>query len=513
MDVIKRILHKLDELKHVSDLAAYCYLEVTRTVHDETSFLGGYWMSGTHVSNPNLPNLKRLGYDISRCVKPMDFYERGRVRRLLEEFEETGIKPYRVPGLQDPDYNEATIPWAVLWGLSEGIASRPEYGELHRIQPLNEYGKEKVGVYLAPHDSFICDILRERKVQRVPDGRLNEMLRGLALYPRSELKTIEYPKIKTIANMENPGREPILKIGLCQLTAAPIFTFDGEDESAFMDFRHIGGGLFDVHYGRDFEQHAYLNVVSPLIDAIEAGCEIVVYPELAMSPQLLEAVKAFLSNPEHDKKALKLVVAGSGRPGNERDNVCTLLKCDGEVLGTCHKFSKFIDLGDPPLVEQLDHPGATNTLVDIAGVGRVLVGICKDLASDGERVTLEIAHALKPQVVCVPALSQSVDKAFSIALHELTVRKHAIGCVCNLCAARKQYGQSEVGVSCVASFEFCGARGKALDCQIHSITRPKGAQAECAQRLGGCMRVVSLDFNGPLGPRILSNPCPARIQN
>lgn len=132
------------------------------------------------------------------------------------------------------------------------------------------------------------------------------------------------------------------------------------------------------------------------------------------------------------------MVAGSGWEQNCQGpfgkNLCHVLDKQGSIWASTTKKVPFIDdSGKKELVENLDPEAHTTGLLDLNGFGRLMTMVCKDLETDNFYAP-RMANAFKPDLVCVPAASRSIEGAFHLPMAFLAERAHSICCVANLCS-------------------------------------------------------------------------------
>lgn len=264
---------------------------------------------------------------------------------------------------------------------------------------------------------------------------------------------------------------------------------------------------FGFRYATGYEKTVEGLIRESLDSAIAEGCQVLVFPELVISPRLSEKIGRLLRDAER-RGRLSLVVAGSGWQefDGEGDNICHLYDGFGRHLGTYHKCSAFLPSNkEGEDYEALANPALTCTMVDVRGLGRVLPSICKDLGSN-ERYTSRLATTFESDLVCVPALSTSLEKVFDDQMHTLANRAYSHCVVCNVCGARHEYlgqeGQDlrEDGVLAVALVGHpvpSSDNPNNVDCEHIRITRSRSCHNRCVcdcanRRMHSCLHVVEI---------------------
>jgi len=147
-------------------------------------------------------------------------------------------------------------------------------------------------------------------------------------------------------------------------------------------------------------------LTSTVRKAVECRIEILVLPELTMSPELLDHLRQELTR-SGKASPLRLVVAGSyhdeqksGTSGAR--NVCHVLSGDGQVLGSVYKMSRYHhDDGQDEGISI----GERRILVADTPAGRIAVVICLDYINPD---VYERLAELRPHLVLVPAMSKNL---------------------------------------------------------------------------------------------------------
>lgn len=388
---------------------------------------------------------------------------RGLGRRCSDEAIEAIGRSYDA-AVSDPDWPrkhaEEIGCWAIVVGVDKCVADSDASGMSSIVGPLNTALGDSVGVYYKPSSSLVGDILAMHGIRLSPMEQLSERLQGLNVVARvagQPLPLIQRPDGSVARFGRSEGAQsddsaaPSLKmrigIGACSC--------DLSIDPASQDIRMVGAdteGLFGVEYAPAYDDRYEELLGAPLSKAIDAGCDCVVFPEMVVSPGHLNRMKDQL-RATRDTKSLQLVVAGSvwdrrdesGAGGNR----CYVLDRFGNVLGVTTKKNPYVnDNVEPHQIEHLDSGVNETTLLDVEGLGRLMVAICKDLESDTD-YAFQMASAFRPDMLCVPAASGSVKGAFVGQADAIARRIHAICCVSNLCSMVKQRG-----AGCVTDISF-----------------------------------------------------------
>ena len=256
-----------------------------------------------------------------------------------------------------------------------------------------------------------------------------------------------------------------------QFTGANIY---GTDESNTLVRIHPGpGNSFTITYGEGYDSHFASLVHQSIRGAINHRCDILVFPEILISPKLLQEIRTYLKRPEV-RDRLKLVIAGSTWYHDIQEhagqNVSTILNGRGSILGTTHKRDPFIykmkrGTAKLALTEAIFDTECKRTVVDVSGIGRIAVSICKDTVSD-DRESIDLVRDIKANIMLVPAFSDSIQRGFYLPFTVLAERGLAVACLSNYCGAciahEKDSSKVEIG------YVFAPEAGEGNPRQAHS---------------------------------------------
>ena len=132
-----------------------------------------------------------------------------------------------------------------------------------------------------------------------------------------------------------------------------------------------------------------------------------------------------------------------------------------------------------------------------------MTAICKDLVSD-ERRPVDLVRDVKADMVIVPAMSDSVDRAFSAHFHLIAERSLALCYLCNYCGACRTHptesedssSLTEVAFACAPMAPNSGNPKQAKPSFV-KLYRTASHQSMCAEMLEqgvprSCLRVLEL---------------------
>ena len=421
--------------------------------------------------------------------------------------------------------------WAAIKGIDGAYASSDTTDSIRLRGPLNKMCQGDVGVYLGPLlRAPLREAYADARNRKVPGGCFNEQLCTIAFCRRAggndlpRVVAVDPPCCRDAqsnclsldalhAEVAEGCRDEHkvarrVRIGLELFTGALLI---GSEDPPIVMLPTVGSG-YGIKYRPDYASLARPIVRESIAEAIEASVDVLVFPELVVSPALRDFIGECLRKPEC-RGRLSLVVAGSGwcrGVANGGNNVCTLFDGYGSVAGVYFKHEPYLEnpnVDGIDLYEDLANPGLKCTVVDVPAVGRVLPSICKDLVSEG-RYTVGLAKAFEPDLVCAPALSRSLDKAFEDQMDSLARRSFVTTCVCNLCGARRGERDS-THVTIVGHPVPAEENPTYVRCDTAYISRTASCLQRCQEcfdrgAMRSCLNVVSLECKSFGGGTTLS---------
>lgn len=401
-------------------------------------------------------------------------------------------------------YADSVLCWVVIAGVDKAFSELNTSIGMEEVGPLNNLKKDEVGVYYKAEDSVIKRILSAYGVEQSPEGRLSERLqafdlaKGIDLFP---LPVIKRPLTSLVdlrkGSSLSSAHDVSLRIGIAACTDASLF---GKEDKDCIVCKCNESGALSFQYPLCYEERYEEIVGRSLQKAIDLDCDIVIYPELVMSSNYIKKLQFQLKSVS-DTRALQLVVAGSGWEHSDRDsfgkNLCQVLDKQGRIQARTTKKVPFIDDSkEKQLVENLDPEAHETTLLDLNGFGRLMTMVCKDLETDDSYAS-RMAAVFRPDLVCVPAASGSVEGAFRVSMNYLAERAHAICCVANLCSMVERHEDKDL-ISYISApnikdreshhsrFPFCLYQG----CYRNNNSKT----AACKNPMGACIFVADINY-------------------
>lgn len=480
---------EIDKIRKVYDLAAFCYDYLVRTVGDQARFIGTYiWENeSANTANPNLDKLRKFsgvvehvlqkreesGYSFLDCLSEI---QRESKKITLEEYGEELL-------------NDASIPFYILRAIDRYVLVKR--GRCFEAGPLNKGYCKKSYIYLNIGDSMLEEASQANHFPDViRDSSIGNQFDHLIILEKKELpEGVNPPRVVSL-QVDEEDRE---KQGVCagKKLKIAVIPFDRKEMVCFpVDC----GGLFHVEYKAGHLETGVARALELLEEAVSQGANIVLFPEYVCSQEIQSAIRKRLGE-LHQKTPQKLsrllfVVAGSGWT-EDGNNVSRIFSGSGKLLGSQYKYSKYCDWKEKgrELVENLQNPGKETTMIEVDGLGKVLVGICRDVSA--RLFTRSMARLFSPQLLLVPAWSRSVDNGFREQFQEITAENHrTCSVLCNCCEAvnNKEKFREQIGLVVTPCKKGTVVTGKARNlCRVED---------KCARHCeaDGCIFMIEMDF-------------------
>lgn len=491
MGFLAELQRNSDRLESIYDMAALCYDYIKQVIEDDEYFVGRYIGENSKAKNcnPNLTMLKEFSKNVERVLRKQ-INLAWSVARCLETIEkyivtlEGKLRPYGVD-----EQNELTIPYFMLQAIDRYLCERRYTPQMHA--PLNTGYCQDSYIYLASAHSMIEEAQEELNFSELIHGlQIRHQLSNLIILDRESLpKTVEAPRVVPLwIRAEDEERIKIVKGKTLKVAVIPF------GEETMLEFPIKEGSLFYVSYNEKHKKSSAERAVCLLDRAIQEEANIIIFPEFVCSREVQNAIQNRLTNLyEADDKAIRTllcVVAGS-RWSEEDNNVAEIYSYSGRRLGSQYKYVRFCDCKDKTeeWLEALTTPGKECTIVDIMGVGKIQVGICRDV-SEGTYTGI-LADVFQPFMLLVPAWSRSVNNGFAEQFRGVIARNHTTSAVlCNCCEALQSKGEfrQQVGIICTPYKDESVIRGKEKN-----IMREEGCNKQCDRK--GCIFMAELVYD------------------
>lgn len=474
-------------MNNIYDMIAFCYDYLIETIKDQEQFIGMYAVEneGAERANPNLAQLKRHSRKLELIMRKQE--EDGLVfvdclKQLQKYLDKIDLYEYG-----DPDLNDATIPYFFLLTADRYVLGKG--GRNSMKAPLNTTYCEKSYIYLNIEQPILKEAMEENEFSDViRAGTIRNQLEHLTILERREMPCEIYPPKVVSLYLDKEKADGIFSSKKIKIAIIPF------SEAKMVNFPVDCGALFHVEYCREHLITGKERAVRLLDDAIKHKANIIIFPEFICSREIQESIRARLEFLYEKKpaclKSLLFVVAGSGWTA-DNNNVAVMYSYTGRLLGKQYKFSRYCDLKHEgkELIENLTKPGKETTIIEIKGLGKVAVGICRDV-SDGSYTSL-LTEIFAPQLLVTPAWSRSINIGFKEQFRDIITKNHITCCLlCNCCEAIRSKGEFRKNNGIVTTPYKDGSviTGKASE-----ILRTEKCLEKC--EVSGCVIMVNIDFN------------------
>lgn len=482
-----------EELINVYDMVSFCYDYLMDHVSNEANFIACYILENENTSVSNV-NLKKLGHfqdDVRKILRNQEdkgwMFDQcvGKIAKLSEKIE-NNMKDFG-----DTELNNATIPFFILMAVNVYIPEKRDI--ITESGPLNKGYQKNTYVYLNINHDLLQQAAYELDFgDTIESETIRKQLNHLHILKKSELPENAEP-LKIVQMRIRDSDLTKKKIVESKKLKIAVIPFSREK---MLEFPAITGAAFRVVYN-DWHKSNGVNWALRLLEkAIKERANIIIFPEYICDSSIQDEIQKYLrdqtlNNPKKMKN-LFLVIAGTAWTADD-NNVSVLYRFDGMEFGKQYKCEQFSNLRNEnrPMMEGLANPGKESIMVDIDGIGKIMVAICRDISNrEGAKRMTEI---FKPQFLLVPAWSPSVHKGFREQLKEVVnFNYHTCSVVCNCCESLEIKGfkgfKEENGI---AVFPY--KEGSVVIGKEKMLCREKNKCTEKCQE-GGCLFMVECDF-------------------
>lgn len=481
----KALGEQVEKLDNVYDLAAFTYDYLNDIVENQGLFLGGYVKANKKaaMTNPNLLKLRRFSWRIEKILRKQEdlglsFSEC--LKQVMKSMESLYLAEYGETVL-----NQATIPFYVLMAIDRYVLEKA--GIFSEREPKNHTYSEKSYVYLNKGNDILDEAMEESNFSDVIAApTIRKSLSHLIILEKNELPDrVDPPKVVSLFVDEKELDDIFVKKRL-KIAIVPF----GEQE--MVRFPVDKGALFHVEYVDRHLNEGSKRALSLLDRAIESKANIIIFPEFICFEGIQREIQEHLVRRYHrkanDLKNLLFVVAGSGWT-KDNNNVAAIYSSSGRLLGKQYKYSPFSDLkrdGVDNMIENLQNPGKETTIIDIKGIGKVIIGICRDVSA--REYTRMLAEVYAPQLLLTPAWSRSVNIGFKEQFREITAQNHkTCSVLCNCCEALidKDKFRENNGII-VTPYKD----GSVISGKVKAICRKEETCSRCAEQ--GCIFLANI---------------------
>ena len=488
MEFVDDLLQNEMKLESVFDLIAFCYDYLIENVDDQAVFIGKYILEndGASIGNPNLKALRRFDNEVFRVLQRQEegflFGKCLKSIICLSDKMQKHLMKY-----EDDFYNQLTISFFILWAIDRYVLGKK--GKRTDIAPLNKSYLKNSFIYLNIQDDLLDQAMEENEFSDIiSDVQIRNCFQHLCIIERKELATekAEPPKTICLCMKDDGGyRKAMLLKKRLKIAVIPL------DKEPMLEFPIDDGALFHVEYREGYQRRCEERAIRLLELAIDKKANIIIFPEFVCSQEVQSAIRRHLKQMYEENssrlKNLLVVLAGSG--WIDGNNVATILSYDGRMLGKQFKTERFSDLKKEgkELIENLQNPGKETTIVEIEGLGKIAVGICRDICN--RKYLKRLTEIFCPQLLLVPAWSSSIRIGFENQLKEITAYNHrTCSVLCDCCEAiNGRSFKQDLGILVTPV-----KRGSVVEGKNCYIKRQAKKCRNC--RKGGCVIIINMCF-------------------
>lgn len=488
MDFVDNLTQNMALLQSVYDLTAFCYDYLVKNVSDQAVFIGKYILENEQApaGNPNLQPLRRFDNKIFHALRRQDDDGFSFGKCLAEIITVSAEMKKEIIKYEDDFLNHATLPFFILQAIDRYVLDKRMITD---SAPLNKCYMKNSFVYLNIQNNLLDETMEENGFSdMVRNVRIRNCLQYLCIMERSELASEKAnpPKVTRLWMEDDNGyRKAALSKKRLKIAVIPL------DKEPMVEFPIEEGALFHVEYREGYLERYERRAIQLLELAIDKKANIIVFPEFVCSQEIQKAIQQHLrqmyKKNSNRLKNLLIVLAGSGWTDN--NNIAVIFSYDGKLLGKQYKTERFSDLKKKgkELIENFHDPGKETVIVEAEGLGKIAVGICRDICNQG--YIKRLTEIFCPQLLLVPAWSGSIYKGFENQLKEITAYNH-ITCsvLCNCCEAMEGQGfRAEIGMLVTPV-----KRGSIVEGKACCIQRQEEKCRHCHER--GCIILLNMYF-------------------
>lgn len=488
MDFVDILIQNVKILESVFDLTAFCYDYLVKNVDDQAVFIGKYILENEQASDRN-PNLKALRKFDNEVYHALRYQEEGLLfGACLEKIiDASGNMQKKLEKYEEDFFNQATIPFFILWAIDRYVLDKK--GKRTDTAPLNQSYVKDSFIYLNIQDNLLDRAMEENGfADMIKDVQIRYCFQHLCILERKELAAPDAaPPNEVRLWMEEDGgyRNKMLLKKRLKIAVVPL------DKEKMLDFPIDEGALFHVEYCEKARENCANRAIRLLELAIDKGANIIIFPEFVCSQEIQNAIQCRLRqmHEESPKRLRRLLVVLAGSGWIDGNNVAAIFSYDGVLLGRQYKTERFSDLKKEgrELIENLEDPGKETTIIEVVGLGKIVIGICRDICN--RNYVKRLTEIFCPQLLLVPAWSSSIRMGFEGQLKEITTYNHmTCSIVCDCCEATNgKMFKKEIGVLVTPV-----KRESMMEGKVCYIRRREKNCRSCHK--GGCIIMTNICF-------------------
>jgi len=482
MGYIDIIIENKNKIDSIYDMVSLCYDLIIKELSDEELFIGEYIVKNDKA-NENNPNIEKLIYFQEMICKTLK-QSKGDVESCFDSIIELAVKIYNELNTYGIDkMNKLTPLYFIILAIdrySENI-NNSQYSNT----PLNHYYVEESLIYFKPCRSLIYDAAKELKFSRyITVNNISSCLNNITIIKKNIFSDNKSPtKIFSLYLDETGFPQGIIEKKL----NVAIIPFNGFEITNISKDR---GALFSIKYNSDYGSIYSKRAIFLLDKAIEQKANIVVFPEYICNEEVQSNIGKHLvyikdTNPEKLKELL-FVVAGTGWING--NNISKVYDKDGVLIGSHYKITKY---HDDQLIENLETPGKESLAIDVKGVGRFMLAICRDISYGNNMYPL--FDAFKPFSILIPAWSTSVNIGFNTQCCNLAAKYHMSSILCNSCEPIKSKKFKKKNNLIVTPYKDIAEGNTYITGKVKMVEREVKCDCECEKK--ACIFLITMDYS------------------
>lgn len=391
----------LIEANNIYDLVANCFGALCDNVANHQAFIGKYFGGDSGECNPNMKCLNEFS---ERVMEEVHTLSHSKYTLFLEKLLQM-IDELQLVGYCDDRENQLTVIYCILAAIDTEAANWNIKRLSGTLGPLDRQKRTPYRVYFNMQRTLHGYYVEEVGRQRAHETDFFEMFHSFRFINEENwFKGATVPEVKFVpcgrTEVKGESIDCGLKIGVIQV----------HDELNF-DFVRNGSSV-KVSYGKVKQEQSVRRAVCALEKALKEGCNIILFPEYVMSPEVYNGIRQCLHENMRKNGIVDnpyLVFAGSTWTDDD-NNVMKVLDSSGKELGEYYKYSPYIEKDSTghrfKTYEALKNPGKKCDVFAVEGVGVILPAICRDVID--ANYTEAIVKSLWPLIVMISAWSPSV---------------------------------------------------------------------------------------------------------
>lgn len=394
----------LSEADNIYDLIVNCFGALCDNISNHQAFISIY-LGETDCKQDNEtdcipcnPNINQLNEFSDRLMIEMTEYKIWNYseiqKKIFKAIEELELQTY-----MDEKQNQLTIIYCILASIDSVAVNWQKKWISRNLGPLDKQHKTSYRVYFnlgkTLHEEYIDNVHRNR----VLSSSFFEEFQSFRFINETKWEKTTIPVVKYFT-LPHELKDIFKKIRRIKIAVIPISCKKN------FEFVPTAGSGQKVDYSQHNQKQLGQRVCSMIEAAVQAGSNIIVFPEYTISPDIYAEIKNQLKKCHGE---LFFVFAGTTW-SKDNNNVMHILNPWGELIGEYYKYTPFTKRKKGKygytIWEALNSPGKICDIIAMENIGIFLPSICRDIIDDD--YTSVLSRALLPLFVIISAYSKSV---------------------------------------------------------------------------------------------------------